>query len=168
MPLQSRLDSDRRENDEVSSTFHDKEATMSFKMTREEREAFLADLHVGVVGITSPDRGPVVVPVWYEYEPGGEIGFITAKESRKAELLRSAGRFTLCAQNEEDPYQYVSVEGPVLSIEETKDDSAIRRIARRYLGEEQGDAYVEETAGLEEVYVRMSPERWSTADYSKE
>ena len=141
---------------------------MSVKMSRDERETFLAELHVGVVGISCPERGPVVLPVWYEYEPGGEIAFITAKDSRKAELLRSAGRFTLCAQNEEDPYQYVSVEGPIVSIEETEDDSAIRRIARRYLGEEKGDAYVEETGGMEEVFVRMKPEKWSSADYNKE
>ena len=141
---------------------------MSFKMTREEREAFLAELHVGVVGISCPDRGPVVVPVWYEYEPGGEIEFITAKDSRKAELLKVAGRFTLCAQNEEDPYQYVSVEGPIVSMQETTDDSALRRIARRYLGEKGGDDYVEESEGFEEVLVKMAPEKWSAIDYSKE
>ena len=33
---------------------------MSYKMTREEREAFLADLHVGVIGIEAPGRAPVV------------------------------------------------------------------------------------------------------------
>lgn len=141
---------------------------MSFRMSREERESFLADLHVGVLGVSSPGRGPVVVPVWYEYDPGGEIAFITSKESIKAALIRVEGRFTLCVQNEADPYQYVSVEGPVVSMKETEDDSDLRRIARRYLGEEAGDAYADETGGVDEVLVKMLPEKWSTADYGKE
>lgn len=141
---------------------------MSFRMSREEREAFLADLHVGVLGVSAPDRGPVLVPVWYEYEPGGDLTFITAKGSRKAEYLRNEGRFTLCVQNEEDPYQYVSVEGPVVSMQETKDDSDLRRIARRYLGEAGGDAYVQESEAFDEIMIRMRPEKWSTADYGKE
>ncbi len=141
---------------------------MSLRMSREEREAFLADLHVGVLGVTAPDRGPVLVPVWYEYEPGGEIAFITAKGSRKAALLEAEGRFTLCVQNEVDPYQYVSVEGPIVSMQETVDNRDLRRIARRYLGKDAGDAYAEESEGAEEVLIRMSPERWSTVDYGKE
>ena len=141
---------------------------MSFRMSRVEREAFLAALHVGVLAVSAPDRGPVAVPVWYEYDPGGEIAFITGKHSRKAALLRAAGRFTLCVQNEEHPYQYVSVEGPVVSMEDTEDDRNLRRIARRYLGAEAGDAYVDESGEMEEILVRMMPEKWSTADYGKE
>lgn len=140
---------------------------MSSRMTYKEREIFLADVHVGVLGITSPNRGPVLVPVWYMYESGGEIVFLTDKDSHKTELLTVEGRFTLCVQNEEPPYQYVSVEGPVTSIEEADRASDLGPIARRYLGNTAGDAYVEETKGVEEVLIRMRPERWSTADYGK-
>lgn len=140
---------------------------MSSQMTYEERELFLADIHVGVLGIASPNRGPVLVPVWYSYEPGGEIAFLTDKDSRKVELLTQEGRFTLCVQNEEPPYQYVSVEGPVTLIEEADRARDLGPIARRYLGKTAGDAYVEDTKGVEEVLVKMRPERWSTADYGK-
>ena len=37
---------------------------MSLKMTKDEREAFLADLHVGVISIEDPGRGPLTVPIW--------------------------------------------------------------------------------------------------------
>ena len=141
---------------------------MSYKMTREERETFLADLHVGVIGISSPGRGPVVVPVWYEYEPGKEIRLVTNKASQKTGLLEQAGRFTLCVQNEALPYQYVSVEGPVLSIEDADHTRDLKPIAVRYLGEEEGEQYVQDTINDHEQLVRMMPERWSTADYGKE
>jgi hypothetical protein len=45
------------------------------RMTRGEREAFLADVRVGLVAMSDGQRGPLAVPVWYGYEPGGEIWF---------------------------------------------------------------------------------------------
>lgn len=141
---------------------------MTYRMTRTEREAFLADLHVGVIGINAPGRAPVVVPIWYAYQPGGEIIFLTNKDSQKTRLLEQAGRFSLCVQNEAPPYQYVSVEGPILSIEDADHYRDLKPIAVRYLGEEEGEKYVQDTINEEELLVRMKPERWSTADYGKE
>jgi hypothetical protein len=37
---------------------------MSLAMTKQEREAFLAEVHVGVISIPEPGRGPLTVPVW--------------------------------------------------------------------------------------------------------
>jgi PPOX class probable F420-dependent enzyme len=136
-------------------------------MTQEERETFLAALHVGVLGISAPDRAPVLVPVWYSYEPGGEIVFITNKNAKKAKRLEQEGRFTLCVQDESPPYKYVSVEGPIVSIEDADHERELTPIAHRYLGKERGDAYVTKTSGDEELLVRMRPARWSTADYGK-
>ena len=51
-------------------------------MTRAEREAFLAEVHVAVVAIAEEGRAPLAVPVWYAYEPGGEIRFVTGPNSR--------------------------------------------------------------------------------------
>ena len=141
---------------------------MTFIMTDTERETFLADLHVGILGISAPDRGPVLLPVWYLYKPGGDIAFITNKNAKKVERLEQEGRFTLCVQDESPPYKYVSVEGPIISIEDADHERELTPIARRYLGVERGDEYVNKTAGDKELLVRMRPTRWSTADYGKE
>jgi PPOX class probable F420-dependent enzyme len=138
---------------------------MSFNMTKEKREAFLADLHVGVVGVAAASRGPYLFPVWYLYEPGGDIEFLTNKDAKKLDLLKNTGRFSLLVQDENPPYKYVSVEGPIVSMEDANHEIDLAPIARRYLGDEGGDEYVEETAGDEEVLIRMRPERWSSADY---
>ena len=37
-------------------------------MTVDEREAFLADLHVGILSISRAEKGPIALPIWYEYE----------------------------------------------------------------------------------------------------
>ena len=60
---------------------------MSLKMTREEREAFLAGLHVGIISIAEAGRGPLAVPIWYGYAPGGDLWIVTEGDSRKAKLL---------------------------------------------------------------------------------
>jgi hypothetical protein len=82
-------------------------------------------------------------------------------------LLKQEGRFTLCVQDESTPYQYVSVEGPIVSIEDADHERELGPIARRYLGQERGDAYVDKTSGDEELLIRMRPARWSTANYGK-
>lgn len=142
---------------------------MSLAMTKQEREAFLAEVHVGVISIPEPGRGPLAVPIWYSYEPGGELRLITGRTSRKGQLLESAGRFSLCVQRETPPYKYVSVEGPIVAIEPSDRERDLRPLARRYLGPERGDQYVASTADDtdENVLVRMRPERWLTTDYSK-
>ena len=143
---------------------------MSLAMTREEREAFLAGVHIGVLSVAEPGRGPLVAPIWYDYQPGGELWVITDRESRKGKLIASARRFSLCAQTETPPYQYVSVEGPVVAIEPADTERHGRPMARRYLGRELGDRYVEATAQERggSVVVRMRPERWLTVDYRKQ
>lgn len=35
---------------------------MSLVMTKEEREAFHADVHIGIIGIAEEGRGPLMVP----------------------------------------------------------------------------------------------------------
>ena len=144
---------------------------MSTAMTKQERESFLADLHVGIISIAEDGRGPLTVPIWYAYEPGGEVRVVTGGTSRKAQLLRTARRFSLCAQTETQPYKYVSVEGPIVAIEPANLERDERPLAHRYLGVRVGDRYIErtraETGRVENVLIRMRPERWLTVDYGK-
>jgi nitroimidazol reductase NimA-like FMN-containing flavoprotein (pyridoxamine 5'-phosphate oxidase superfamily) len=139
-------------------------------MSVEEREAFLADLHVGVVCVAQAGRGPLAVPVWYGYTPGGVVSVITGGSSRKAKLIAEAGRFSLCAQSEAPPYKYVTVEGPVTSTEVPVEPEERRAEAHRYLGREFGDLYVEATADQAgtSCVIRMRPESWLSADFAKQ
>jgi nitroimidazol reductase NimA-like FMN-containing flavoprotein (pyridoxamine 5'-phosphate oxidase superfamily) len=64
-------------------------------MTDDEREAFLAEVHVGIVATDDPGRSPLAVPVWYRYQPGGAVRIMTGRTSRKAGLIAAAGRLSL-------------------------------------------------------------------------
>ena len=145
---------------------------MSLAMTRPERESFLAGVHVGVISLSQEGRGPLTVPIWYGYQPGGELWFVTERDSRKGKLLSSGTRLSLCAQTESLPYKYVSVEGPITSIDPADVERDTRPLAHRYLGTELGDQYIEQTqsgdASAESVVVRMRAERWLSVDYAKQ
>jgi nitroimidazol reductase NimA-like FMN-containing flavoprotein (pyridoxamine 5'-phosphate oxidase superfamily) len=142
---------------------------MGLNMTVAERDAFLADLHVGVIAIERAGAAPLAVPIWYDYDPDVGVWVLTGAESQKGRALQAAGRFTLCAQSEEPPtYRYVSVEGPIVDVRPADTEKHSRPMARRYFGDELGDAYVASQAGGEPSLVfTMRPERWRTVDYSK-
>jgi nitroimidazol reductase NimA-like FMN-containing flavoprotein (pyridoxamine 5'-phosphate oxidase superfamily) len=139
-------------------------------MTPSEREAFLAEPHVGVLSVTQLGRAPLTVPVWYSYEPGGLVTVLTGRSSRKCELLELEQRLSLCAQTETAPYQYVSVEGPVVRVDTGVDPAERKAMAYRYLGPEFGDLYLAATEAdaADNVAVRMRPERWLSVDYNKQ
>lgn len=134
-------------------------------MSRAEREEFLAGVHVGVLSVATGDGGPLTVPVWYTYRPGGTVNVSTGRGTRKARAIQAAGRFSLCAQDERPPYKYVTVEGPV-TVEDATDAERLE-LARRYLGAEGGDTFIAASPSTGQVIIRMTPERWLSVDYGR-
>jgi nitroimidazol reductase NimA-like FMN-containing flavoprotein (pyridoxamine 5'-phosphate oxidase superfamily) len=145
-------------------------ANAPITMSESERQAFLAEPRIGMVSINEPGRGPLTVPVWYDYTPGGEVTFVTPAESRKAALLAVGDRMSIAVQDEEMPPKYVSVEGTITAVDPATVDDHISPMAVRYLGEEIGRLYVETTRAedpRDEVIVSVRPERWYSADFAK-
>ena len=141
---------------------------MSTSMSLAEREQFLAGVHVGVLSVAAGGgAGPLTVPVWYTYEPGGVVTLTTGRTTRKAVAIGAAGRFSLCAQDEQPPYKYVTVGGPA-TIEAATPEERLA-LARRYLGRQGGDAYIAAEAGgaADSVAIRLTPEHWLAADFSQ-
>ena len=136
--------------------------------TEDERQEFLAGLHVGVLSVAADGRPPASVPIWYGYAPGGDILINTGAGSRKSRLIEKAGKVTLVAQNEEPPYQYVVVEGTVVETTKPTPPDIREAIAIRYLGEEGGRAFVRSMGGSDSVLFTVRPDRWLTADFSGE
>jgi uncharacterized protein len=132
-----------------------------------ERQEFLAARHVGVLSVAAHDgRPPSSVPIWYGYAPGGNILVNTGSSSRKAKLIERAGAVTLVVQLEEPPYQYVVVEGTVVETTSPSPLDVREAIAIRYLGEEDGRAFVQGMESQQTVLFTIRPDRWLTADFS--
>lgn len=133
-------------------------------MTETERSDFLAAVRVGVLAIEHPGHGPLALPIWYQWE-NGQVLIGMSGTSLKARLLRAAGRATMTVQTEAAPYQYVSVEGPVTVVAESRDNLAM---AARYLGPELGQWYADNNPSTADtVLVRLTPEKWRTCDFGK-
>lgn len=133
-------------------------------MSKSEREAFLAEVHIGVLAIENPGTGPLTVPLWYMVQDG-DVLLLMDGGSLKAKLLRAAGFATLTAQNESRPYKYASVEGPV--VLEAVAAGLREAMATRYLGPVAGKAYAAGPDSPDAVVARLSPVKWRTTDYGK-
>ncbi|MGW4592506.1 pyridoxamine 5'-phosphate oxidase [Amycolatopsis thermoflava] len=147
-------------------------------MTASEREDFLAGVHIGVLAVERDGRAPLAVPIWYDYRPGGDVLLWMERGTVKEKLVRKAGRLSLTVQNENWPYKYVTVEGPVVADDAppTREEAfAITArylpepdaITARYLPEPDARAYVDGALGEKSLLVRVRPEKWLSNDQSK-
>ncbi len=145
-------------------------------MTDAERDAFLAEPHLGILSIAREDKGPLVAPIWYRYEPGRPVEMCMGSSSAKAHRLRAEGRATLAVVDASGGrYRYVTIEGAVrLEPLGDRTRSEILAMSTRYLGVKGGQRYTDnfmakleqddlhDGHGTEEVLVQLTPERWRT------
>ncbi|WNI26548.1 pyridoxamine 5'-phosphate oxidase family protein [Streptomyces sp. ITFR-16] len=136
-------------------------------LSREEREQFLAEPHVAALAVDAVEEGraPLTVPIWYVYEPGGDLWIMTGRDSRKGRAIAAAGRFSMMVDRVTPTVRYVSVEGPVVSTRAATREELVE-ISARYLPAEKVDAYVDfawKEHG-EQVVVHLRPEHWLSAD----
>jgi Pyridoxamine 5'-phosphate oxidase len=136
------------------------------RLSERDRELFLAEPHVAALSVAADNgRGPLTVPIWYQYEPGGEAWILTEARSWKARLIAAAGRFTLMVDRVTPTTRYVSVEGPVTRTVPGTDEQLLE-ISERYLPPEQVAAYIELAHADfgEQIAIYMRPQRWLSAD----
>ena len=135
-------------------------------LSKEEREQFLSEPHIAALSVSAGDgRGPLTVPVWYQYSPGGEPWVHTGLGSRKHRLVEAAGHFTLMVERLEPTVRYVAVDGAVSGIDPATDDELVEMV-KRYLPPEKVDSYLEfaRREHGEGVVLRMRPEHWLSSD----
>jgi hypothetical protein len=135
-------------------------------LSKHEREQFLSEPHTAALSVQDAhDHGPLTVPVWYQYEPGGDVWVMTSVGSRKAKLIDAAGRFTLMVDQVEPRVRYVTVEGPVVDVSPATDEQ-LWEISSRYLPADTVPGYVEfaKAEHGEQLIYTMRPQRWLSAD----
>lgn len=142
-------------------------------MTESECQVFLAEPRVGVLSVASDaERPPLTVPIWYCYQPGGNITLLTGTQGRtvrKARLIHKAGAVSLLVQVDQFPYKYVTVEGTVVQAHQPPTADQMFAIVRRYLPEEQVQAFVQyEVSNPSDTLILFTirPDRWISTDYS--
>ncbi len=130
-------------------------------------EDLLAGPHVAILSVSRTGRGPVAVPVWYEYSDG-RFWFITARESLHGRLMLQTGQATLTVHSEDyaeshTVEEYVMAEGPIAF---TEDDirPVIHRLRRKYYAGARAAEWVNrplDPVTLRQRVAVLKPERLS-------
>jgi hypothetical protein len=135
-------------------------------LSEEEREQFLAEPHIAALSVhAGATRGPLTVPIWYQYIPGGQPWILTGTGSRKARLIEAAGHFSLMVERLEPTTRYVAVDGGVSRIEPGT-DAQMEELAYRYLDDAAAERYLEFARANfgDHVAIHLQPQHWLSAD----
>ena len=135
-------------------------------LSKDERKQFLAEPHIAALSVNAgAGRGPLTLPIWYQYSPGGEPWVLTGAGSRKAKLIEAAGCFSLMVERTEPTLRYVAVDGPVSRIEPGTEELHVE-LAHRYLPPARAEKFLQfALAELgEQVVIYLRPQHWISAD----
>ncbi|WP_018602072.1 pyridoxamine 5'-phosphate oxidase family protein [Mycobacterium sp. 155] len=138
-------------------------------LSKDEREQFLTEPHIAALSVYAGDkRGPLTVPIWYQYAPGGEPWLLTGSGSRKHRLIEAAGHLSLMVERVEPTVRYVAVDGAVSRIEPGTEEQ-LAELAKRYLAPERVEPYLEYARREhgESVVIHLKPEHWLSADLGR-
>lgn len=143
-------------------------------MPQEAVEEYLQESHVAVLSVSRRGRGPVAVPIWYEYRDG-RFFMITFSDSLHAKIMQLVGRATITAHSEtygdtKTRERYAMAEGPIAF---TDDDiePLVRCLRRRYYTGARRDEWVNRQ--LDELTVRqgvavLEPQTLSGYEWTEE
>ena len=127
-------------------------------MGAEERRAFLSSgTRTGKLATVRPDGRPHVQPIWFVLD-GDDLIFMTGATTVKGRNLRRDPRASLVVNDEAPPFAYVRVDGQV-ELSEDLDLMLVwsTKIAARYMGDAQAEAYGRRNAVAGEMLVRLPP-----------
>jgi PPOX class probable F420-dependent enzyme len=127
------------------------------RMSDDEWRAFLqSPVRPAMLATTRPDGRPHVVPVWYDLDDDGRLVFTTGASSVKGRNIRRDGRVALCVQDDQPPFDFVSMSG---TAEISDDLDELRRWAAqlggRYMGADRAEEFGARNGIPGELLVRV-------------
>jgi PPOX class probable F420-dependent enzyme len=131
----------------------------------EDLGGFLDEPLVAVLATLRKDGSVLLSPVWHEWRDGG-FDVWTGADDVKTQHLRRDPRASLVVAESEVPLRGVEVRGAARIVEEGAVDRAIG-IAGRYLGPQEGAAYVRSVGG-NDVIIRLEPGELRAWDFADE
>jgi PPOX class probable F420-dependent enzyme len=138
------------------------------KMSNKEIKKFLMQgTFTGKLTTVKKDGSPHIVPIWFVLDEKkdqttrkiGDIIFTTYKGSVKARNIERDGRVSICVDDQTPQFSFVIIEGSAKTIRYRQKELLkwATRIARRYVGEDEAEAYGKRNSGEDEVVVRIKP-----------
>ena len=125
-------------------------------MSPAELRAFLEEgTRTGKLATTRRDGRPHVVPIWFVLD-GETLLFTTGRDTVKGRNLLRDPRVSVCVDDEDPPFRFATISGRARCSD--GDPELLRwstRIAERYVGAEQADAFGRRNAVPGELLVRV-------------
>lgn len=125
----------------------------------ERQERFVEKPRIGRLATIRADGSPHIAPIWYRYE-GGAFLILTDEASVKHRNIQRDPRVELCIDDHVAPYHTVIVRGRAESLPARGPEWRLA-LAVHYLGDENGQRYVDSTPAGNEALIRIVPERAS-------
>ena len=131
------------------------------KLSKNGMEKFLTTgAKILKLGTITEDAYPYVNPLWYSYE--NELFFVAGRSKAVwVNHIKGNTKTSLCIDTDIAPYTRVIAEtdAEILDPEWTGD---WEHWAHRYLGEEEGHQYYEDTKHMPRVLVQLTPRKLTT------
>jgi PPOX class probable F420-dependent enzyme len=119
---------------------------------------------VAVLATYRRDGGVLLSPVWHEWRDGG-FDLATGAGDVKVQHLRRDPRASIVVCEHVPPYRGVELRAHARFVTEGAHEAAVR-LAVRYLGKEQGEAYV--ACEADDVLIRLEPGELRAWDFADE
>jgi PPOX class probable F420-dependent enzyme len=134
---------------------------MAQDMSPDEIRAFLTyGTRTGKLATVRENGRAHVAPIWFVLD-GEDLLFTTWHTSVKAQNMQRDPRVNLCVDDETPPYAFVIVEGTVTFTDNRAECLKwATRIARRYMGEDQAEAFGKRNSVEGELLVRFTPTKY--------
>jgi len=133
---------------------------MTIDMSADDRRTFLSEgTRTAKLAVTRADGRPHVVPIWFVLD-GDDVIFNTGAGTVKAKAMQRDGRVSLCVDDENPPFAFVTIEG-VVQIGADLDEMLpwSTRIGARYMGPARAEEFGRRNAVPGELLVRVTPTR---------
>ena len=119
---------------------------------------------IAVLATLDAEGSPYQVPVWYDWD-GTHLWIVSKPRAEYILNLRRNPVAAVCIATQTLPYVRILIQGTADLID--TDDGWLPmgyRMAERFLGKQEGDAYIEKTKHWKRVFIRITPTRVKSWD----
>ena len=137
------------------------------EMSKDEIRNFLTQgTLTGKLATVKQDGSSHVVPIWFVLDKGendinSDIIFTTSSISVKAKNIQRDNRVSICVDDQTPPFSFVSLYG-IAVINDYEKNELLRwatKIAERYVGKNNAEAYGKRNSAEGDIIVRVRPAR---------
>jgi nitroimidazol reductase NimA-like FMN-containing flavoprotein (pyridoxamine 5'-phosphate oxidase superfamily) len=143
-------------------------------LTDERLAEFLKLPLVARLAVVTDQGDPYIVPIWFDWDGDGLLIAVREK-ARFVPWLRKRGRASISIAEDVDQLRRVLITGRVEVVRDAAPDTGIwlersREVCRRYLGDDAGDEYQDDTISRPCVWFKIYADEmvsWDSPDWHK-